>query len=142
MNKNQNNIDSTTMPRRVAALVTYLQPFRLIQSEQVSEWKTTLDEINKCGWDYVKLHEIAGGLNVGLSSPYHLLVARDGALALPPIPELRGDQAAVEFFNRCLAAFLLGGVYCEAITLDNLEFGSVIDWKYLRVFGQGKAASQ
>ena len=28
---------------------------------------------------------------------------------------------------------LLGGVYCEAIGLDGLDFGSIIDWKYIRV---------
>ena len=97
--------------------------------------------MNACGWDYVKLHEVAGDIDVGLASPYHMLVGRDGALALPPIPELRSDQRVVEFFNRCLAALLLGGVYVEAVTLDHLEFGSVIDWKYIRVHTPGRAAA-
>ena len=70
-----------------------------------------------------------------------MLIGRDGALALPPIPELRSDQRVVEFFNRCLAALLLAGVYVEAVTLDHLEFGSVIDWKYIRVETQGRAAA-
>jgi hypothetical protein len=122
-------------------LLTYLHPFRLVQSDTLSEWKSTVEEINGYGWDYVKLHEIAGGIDVGLPPPYHLLVGRDGSLALPPIPKLLGDQEVVEFFNRCLAALLLGGVYCEAITLDDLEFGSVIDWKYLRVSGRGRSAA-
>ncbi|MGV3635690.1 MAG: hypothetical protein ACO1NY_15185 [Pseudorhodoplanes sp.] len=129
------------VPRRIPALITYLHPFRLIQGEGIAEWETSIDEINESRWDYVKLHEIVGGLDVGLPQPFHLVVVRDGALALPPIPELRGDQEAVEFFNRCLAALLLGGVYCESITLDNLEFGFAIDWKYLRSAGQGKASS-
>jgi hypothetical protein len=30
-----------------------------------------------------------------------MLIGRDGALALPPIPELRSDQRVVEFFNLC-----------------------------------------
>jgi hypothetical protein len=38
------------------------------------------------------------------------------------------------------SALLIGGVYCEAISLDGLDFGSVIDWKYLRVNGGGTAA--
>jgi len=84
---------------------------------------------------------MAGGLDVGLPAPYHLVVARDGALALPPIDGLRSDQALVEYFNRCLAALLLGGVYCEAITPDGLDFGSIIDWRYVRSQRTGQAAS-
>ena len=50
-----------------------------------------------------------------------MVVCRDGGLALPPVLDLRKDQAAVEFFNRCLAAILLGRVYCGTITLDGLD---------------------
>ena len=87
----------------------------------------TIEQVNRQSWDYVALHEVIGGVDVGLKSPYHMVVARDGALALPPLPELRSDQAAVEFFNRCLAALLLGGVYCEAINLDSLDLGGFND---------------
>lgn len=122
-------------PRRVAAMITYLHPFRMVESNALDKWSASIDQVNRRDWDYVKLHEIAGGIDVGLPAPYHMLVGRDGALALPPIPELRSDQQAVEFFNRCLAALLLGGIYCSAIGLDNLEFGSIIDWKYIRSHG-------
>ena len=128
-------------PRRVAAMITYLHPFRMIASDSLEEWKTTIDEVNHFGWDYIKLHEIAGGIDVRLPSPYHMLVGRDGALALPPIDELRSDQQAVEFFNHCLAALLVGGIYCAAVTLDHLEFGSVIDWKYIRSHGNQTGAN-
>ena len=70
-----------------------------------------------------------------------MLFSRDGGVALPPVPQLRNDQEAVEFFNRCFAAMLLGGVYCEAIGLDGLDFGSIIDWKYVRVNTQAPAAA-
>lgn len=126
---------STDFPRRVAAMVTYLHPFRIIVSKTLEEWTASIEQINHFGWDYVKLHEIAGGIDVGLPSPYHMLIGRDGALALPPIRQLRSDQQAVEFFNRCLAALLVGGIYCTAVTLDHLEFGSIIDWKYIRSHG-------
>lgn len=119
-------------PRRVPALVTYLEPFRIIQGPEAN-WQCNIEDVNANNWNYVQLHELVGGIDVGLAPPYHLIVTLDGALALPPIPKLRSDQEAVEFFNRCLAAFLLGGVFCNSITLDNLQFGSIIDWKYLRV---------
>jgi hypothetical protein len=122
-------------PRRVAAMITYLHPFRMIESEALDKWSASIEQVNRHDWEYVKLHEISGGIDVGLPAPYQMLIGRDGALALPPIPELRSDQQAVEFFNRCLAALLLGGVYCAAVTVDNLEFGSIIDWKYIRSHG-------
>jgi hypothetical protein len=131
---------ASEFPRRVAALITYVHPFRMIDGKALDPWSASIEQVNRGTWDYVKLHEIAGGIDVGLPPPYHMLIGRDGALALPPIPKLRSDQQAVEFFNRCLAGLLLGGVYCEAIGLDNLEFGSIIDWKYIRSYG-GRAAS-
>jgi hypothetical protein len=126
--------------RRVPCLIAYLDPFRIVEHDTLSPWQATLEEVNALRWDYVKLHEIVGGIDVGLEAPYHLVVTRDGALALPPIKSLQVDHATVEFFNRCLASFLIGGVYCEAISSDSLDLGSVIDWKYVRSQGTGRAA--
>ncbi len=127
--------------RRIPCLVAFLHPFRLVNAPDSSEWTVSLEQINRGTWDYVALHEIVGGIDVGLESPYHMVVCRDGGLALPPVPELRGDQGAVEFFNGCLASILLGGIYCEAITLDGLDFGFVLDWKYVRVTTCSAAAA-
>jgi hypothetical protein len=129
----------TTMPRRVPALITYLRPFRLIEKTSEKTWDASIEQINTRTWDYVKLHEIVGGLDVGLASPYSMYVGFDGSLALPPIPELRPITAAVEFFNRCLAALLIGGLYCEAVDLDHVEVGFIFDWKYIRADGQGRS---
>jgi len=127
--------------RRVPCLIAYLHPFRIVEAPQLEPWAVTIEDVNRRSWNYVALHEIAGGIEVGLPSPYHLVIARDGALALPPIDGLRSDQAAVGFFNRCLAALLIGGVYCEAVTTDGLDLGSIIDWKYVRSHHTGTAAS-
>ncbi|WP_128916083.1 hypothetical protein [Bradyrhizobium nanningense] len=128
--------------RRASCIVAYLQPFRIVESDDAAQpWNVTIEEVNRQTWDYVKLHEIAGAIDVGLDNPYNLVVSRDGALALPPLSHLRSDQAAVEFFNRCLAGLLLGGVYCEAISVDSLDTGSIIDWKYLRSYRTGQASS-
>lgn len=126
--------------RSVPAMIAYISPFRLVNGPESLPWSITIKEVNRGGWDYEALHEMVGGIDVGLTPPYHLILARDGAVALPPIPELRNDQEAVEFFNRCFAALLLGGIYCEAIGLDGLDFGSIFDWKYVRSHGGGMAA--
>jgi len=129
------------IPRRnVPCLITYINPFRIVAAESLPPWNASIEDVNRRSWDYAGLHEIVGGIDVGLESPYHMLITRDGALALPPVPELRNDQKALEFFNRCLAAMLLGGVYCEAITSDGLDIGNVIDWKFVRSQRYGLAA--
>lgn len=125
--------------RRAPCIIAYLHPFRLITAELLEPWAASIDQINKHSWDYSALHELIGGIEVGLPNPYHLVVARDGALALPPIERLMPDQAAVEFYNHCLAGLLLGGIYCEAITPDALDIGSIINWKYVRSTGRGTA---
>jgi hypothetical protein len=127
--------------RRAPCLVTYLTPFRFIESNLLAPWKVDLNQINSRNWDYVALHEMAGGIDVGLKPPYHLVVSRDGALALPAVDALASLEGAVDYFNKCLSAILLGGVYCEAISPDSIDAGSIIDWKYIRVFGSGKAAA-
>jgi len=124
-----------SLPRRISALISYLHPFRIVQNEPANKWSVSIEEINRGTWDYIKLHEIVGGIDVGLAPPYHLVVGVDGALALPPIPELRSVTRSVEFFNRCLAAFLVGGIYCEAVSLDTVEIGSILDWKFIRAAG-------
>lgn len=126
--------------RRVPCFIGYLHPFRIVETDALEPWACTIEQVNGRSWDYAALHEMAGGLDVGLAPPYHLVVSRDGALALPPIPELRSDQAALEYLNGCLAALLLGGIYCEAITPDGLDFGSIIDWRYIRSSRSGMSA--
>ena len=133
MSERDQMVDNELSARRVPCLVSFLHPFRLVNGPESSKWVASLEQINTATWDYTALHETVGGIDVGLEPPYHMIVCRDGGLALPPVPELRGDQAAVKFFNRCLAAILIGGVYCEAISSDGLDFGSVLDRKYVRV---------
>ena len=127
--------------RRVPCLVAYLHPFRMIESETLTEWEVTIAEVNNKSWNYVALHEVAGGIDVELPNPYGLVLARDGALALPPLDDLRSHQAAVSYFNQCLAGLLIGGVYCEAVTPDGLDVGSIIDWRYIRIHESGQAAA-
>ena len=119
--------------RRVPCMVAFLSPFRIVDTPDLPRWDPGIDAINRGAWDYAELHRLVGGVDVGLPGPYHMVVTRDGGVGLPTVSELQGDQQAVEFVNRCFAALLLGGVYCEAISLDGLDFGSILDWTYLRV---------
>lgn len=136
------DIEEELAKRRVHALVTYLTPFRIVEPDDASKtWSATIEEVNAHSWDYVALHEIVGGVDVGLAPPYHMVVVRDGGLVFPPLRELQSDQKAVDYFNRCLAALLLGGIYCEAINLDGLDIGSIIDWKYVRIHRGGNSAA-
>ena len=124
-------------PRAIPALVSYLHPFTIIANDDDKSWNVTVEQVNRGTWDYVKPHEIVGQIDVGLTPPLSMVVGFDGALGLPPIPELMSVPKAVEFFNRCLGAILLGGIYCEAVTLDHVERGTILDWKYLRSAGSG-----
>jgi hypothetical protein len=120
---------------------TPTSPFRLVNHTDSPTWSPSLEAINGHDWDYVELHRLVGGVDVGLPAPYHMVVSRDGGVPLPILPHLRDHQMAVEFFNRCLAALLLGGVYCEAIGTDDLDSGSIIDWTYLRTHTSASGGS-
>lgn len=119
--------------RRVPCMIAFLRPFRIVDGPESPPWQPTIEQINGCSWDYVELHRMVAQLDVGLPPPYNLVVARDGALALPALPQLRQGIDAAEFFNQQFAALLLGGIYCEAIAHDALDFGSIIDWSFIRV---------
>lgn len=133
-------VNGHTSPRRVPCLITYISPFRIITSQYISPWETSLEEVNYNNWDYIKLHEIAGGIDLKPEKPYYMLISRDGGLAIPAVKEFQNQQKAIDFFNRSLAAILLGGIYCEAINADHLDMGSIIDWKYIRSHHSGSAA--
>lgn len=134
--------DMETLAKRlVPCMVAYLSPFRIVKAQESSLWSVEIADVNRGTWDYVELHKLVGGIDVGLPAPYHMVVARDGAVGLPALPHLRDVQAAVEFINRCFAGLLLGGVYCEAIGADGLDFGRIIDWTYLRTNSAATARS-
>jgi hypothetical protein len=121
-------------------MAAFISPFRLVSVASSKPWTPTIEDVNKGQWDYVELHRLVGGVDVGLPPPYHMVVARDGAVGLPVLPPIRDIHSATEQFNRCFAALLVGGVYSEAVNPDGLEFGSVIDWTYLRIHPRSQSA--
>src|ERR1700683_3475164 len=74
--------DENLAKRRMPCLISYLSPFRIVTSVDRESWDVDIERINERNWDYVALHEMVGGVDTGLPSPYHMAVCRDGALAL------------------------------------------------------------
>jgi hypothetical protein len=131
-----NDAPNTEVPRLIPALVAFLHPFTIVLKDDEEEWETSIEEINTHSYDYVRLHRITGGIDVGLPAPYHMLVGYDGALALPPIEDLRSVSKVVEFFNKRLAELLVGGIYCEVVSPEDLDTAKILDWTYIRIQGQ------
>ena len=125
---------------RVPCMAAFISPFRIVSAADSVPWEPTIEDVNKRRWDYAELHRLVGGVDVGLPAPYHMVVARDGAVGLPVLPPTKDIYSATEQFNQCFAALLVGGVYCEAINPDGLEFGFVLDWRYLRLQSDSQAA--
>jgi hypothetical protein len=64
----------------------------------------------------------------------------DGTLVLPATPELRIEENALAIFNRTLSELLAGGLYCEAVTPDDLSFGTITLTAYTKMIDCGTGA--
>lgn len=103
-------------------------------------WAPTLEQINRRDYDYVKLHRMSTYFDVGIA-PYSLGVCFDGTLVLPALQEFQDRSHARALFNATLTELLLGGVYCEAVTPDDIGYGSLSFDSYLRIHGGGSGPS-
>ncbi len=61
--------------RRVPCMASFISPFRIVNAPDSAPWAPTVDNVNKRGWDYTELHRLVGGVDVGLPSPYHMVIA-------------------------------------------------------------------
>jgi len=96
-------------------------PFRLILRDE-DIWEPTIDDINRCTYDYVKLHRVSQFIDVGID-PLPLAIGFDGSLILPAIPKYRDKDIALDIFNSTLCRILFGGIYSEAVLPENVVFG-------------------
>jgi hypothetical protein len=62
------DLKSEIAKRRVPCLIAYLDPFRIVDLGTLPPWQVSIEEVNSLNWDYVKLHEIVGGIDVGLEA--------------------------------------------------------------------------
>jgi hypothetical protein len=103
-------------------------------------WEPTLDELNGRTYDYVKLHRMSGYLDIGIA-PYSLGICFDGTLVLPGVALYQDRSKALTEFNRALSELLLGGLYCEAVSPDDVGYGSTTLTGYTRISGGAVGAA-
>lgn len=125
-----------SMRNAVPIVTANFQPLRFVIRGEADAWSPTLEQINAREYDYVKLHRLATYVDVGIA-PYSLGICFDGTLLLPALPQYQDRTSALTLFNKTLTELLVGGLYCEAVTPDDLGYGSLSFTSYARTSGSG-----
>jgi len=115
-------------------------PFRLVLVDGHDSWSPTLEEINTSIYDYVRLHRVSVYFDVGIA-PFSMGICFDGTLVLPAIDDYRNPQAALAQFNTFLAELLMGGLYVEAMSPEDLCRGELTGTSFCRAFGSGRISN-
>lgn len=123
----------------VPIITANYQPLRFILRKG-DKWAPTLRQLNARTYNYVKLHRLSTYVDVGIA-PFSMGVCFDGTLLLPALPQFKDTNVALELFNRTLTELLFGGIYCEAVTPEDLGYGSLSFDGYARISGGGKGSS-
>ena len=113
-------------------ILTYTRPFRLVLRDEYDVWNPSIDDINNETYDYVKLHRISTGLDIGLPPPLNLLICFDGSFVLPAIKEFISHENAVAKFNQVLGEIVLGGVYFEPVEAIHIARCTFYPTGYIR----------
>jgi hypothetical protein len=121
------------MKSSVPVITANFSPLRLVLREN-DVWAPTLEQINSRSYDYVRLHRMSTYFDVGVA-PYSLGICFDGTLILPAIPQFHDRASALVQFNKTLSELLVGGVYCEAVSPDDIGFGTLSFTAYSRISG-------
>lgn len=114
-------------------------PFRLVLRSGEDTWKPTIEEINGRSYDYVKLHRVSTFIDSGHAS-FPIAVCFDGTLALPLVEKFHKPEKALSEFNHALCAALVGGVYCEAMSPDDLCAGMMTLNAYSKFVGPSRGS--
>jgi hypothetical protein len=122
------------MKDSVPVITANFNPLRFVVRSDKDIWEPTLEQINGRSYDYVKLHRLSTYFDAGIA-PYSLGVCFDGTLVLPAIARFRDRNSALAQFNRTLSELLLGGVYCEAVSPDDVGYGSTSFTAYTKIHG-------
>lgn len=128
------------MEEAVPIITANFRPLRFVLRDEADLWVPTLEQINRRDYDYVKLHRISTYFDVGIA-PFSLGVCFDGTLILPSLPQYRDIPQALARFNQTLTELLIGGVYCEAVTPDDVGYGTLSFTAYAKIHGGGYGPS-
>ncbi len=120
----------------VPIITANFRPLRFVSRGASDIWKPTLEQVNDRTYDYVKLHRLSTYIDVGIA-PFSLGVCFDGTLVLPATPEFRDPDKALATLNKTLCELLLGGIYCEAVSPDDIGYGNLSLNAYARIHGGG-----
>jgi hypothetical protein len=117
------------MTPTVPVITGNFAPFRLIMRD-TDQWEPSFQEVVNLQYDFGRLHRISTGVDVGIL-PLSMLVCFDGTFAIPFFGNPDPDNA-LEIFNRTLSEMLIGGLYCEAMSPDDLFIGEASHKAYVR----------
>lgn len=109
----------------VPVIVASVNPFRLVKRHASDVFASTYEEINSGTYNYVKLSRMSTYLDVGLPKPFSMAISFDGSFIVPALPEFRNLDVAVDLFNNVLGKLLLGGVYFEAVSPNDIGRGQL-----------------
>jgi hypothetical protein len=104
-------------------------PLRLVALDG-DDWTVSLDEINAMRYDSTKLFRSSMNIDVGIA-PLSLIVLFDGTLVLPRCSDISKTRA-LTIFNRHLTDLLLGGIFVNEVSPDDVTPGSLNLWGYHR----------
>lgn len=114
------------------------RPFRLVLREN-DNWNPTIEQVNRRSYDYVKLHRMSMFVDIGIL-PLSLGVSFDGTLVLPATKQFVNPKEALTHFNTFLCSLLLGGIYCEAVSPDDVCLGRMTHTAYSKITGNNRGA--
>lgn len=120
------------MTEHVPVITGNYLPFRLVVRDEEDIWSPTIDEINRRTYDYVKLNRASTFIDIGIA-PFSLVICFDGTFALPAIKEFRDPDKALLEFNKVLCQLFVGGVYCEAMSPEDICFGMMTHTAYCKI---------
>lgn len=118
-------------------LVAYLSPLRIVTRGLGDEWETSIGEINSGSYNAVKLHRLSCSVICPWLKNGYVHIGYDGSIVLPDI--YKSKESAVVDINRLFGQLFLGGVFCKAVTVDDIDEGMYYpSTQYVRTFGQAE----
>jgi hypothetical protein len=115
------------------------EPFFIITYKPEDQWDVSLDQVNQRSYDYVKLCRASLNVDIGIA-PFSMAVCYDGTLVLPFTDRYRDSKTALSDFNKLLAEIFFGGIYVEAMSPDDLSYGSMTFTAYTKLHGNNGGA--